>query len=61
MLTTIWWWQIKERLAENKQRSRRFHGESFNLKKFGKVEDKEKYDVEVSKQICGFHGGDYEE
>jgi hypothetical protein len=31
-----------------KQRSHKFHNESFNLKKLNKVEGKEKYHVEVS-------------
>jgi hypothetical protein len=40
------------RLAVNKQRSHRFHMERFNLKKLNKLEDKEKYCVEVSCVSC---------
>jgi hypothetical protein len=41
-----------ERLAVNKQESHKFHIERFNLKKLIKAEGKEKYCVEVSKQVC---------
>jgi hypothetical protein len=40
--------KVRERLAVNKQRSHRFHMESFNLKKLNEVEGKESYRVEVS-------------
>jgi hypothetical protein len=40
--------KFKKRLAVNKQRSRRFHRERFNLKKFNELECKKKYHVEVS-------------
>jgi hypothetical protein len=39
--------KVKERLTVNKQRSRRFHMERFNLKKLNEVEDKEQFCVEV--------------
>jgi hypothetical protein len=42
----------KERLAVNKQRSRRFHVERFNLKKLNEVRGKEKYRVEVSNRFA---------
>jgi hypothetical protein len=44
--------KIKERLAVNKQGSRKFHMERFNLKILNKVEDKEKYRVEVSNRFA---------
>jgi hypothetical protein len=40
--------KIRERLAVNKQRSQRFHMETFSLKKLNEVEGKEKYRNEVS-------------
>jgi hypothetical protein len=36
-----------DRLAVSKQTVRRIHMERFNLKKLNKVEDKEKYHVEI--------------
>jgi hypothetical protein len=39
--------KIREKLAENKQGSHKFHMERFNLKKLNEVEGKEKYHVEV--------------
>jgi hypothetical protein len=44
---------VSERLAVNKQRSHRFHTETFNLKKFNEVEGKEKYRIEVSNRFEG--------
>jgi hypothetical protein len=41
-----------ERLAGNKQRSRRFHMERFNLKKLKEVEGKEQYCIEVSNRFA---------
>jgi hypothetical protein len=38
----------------NKQRSHRFHIESFNLKKFEEVEGKEQYRVEVSNKFAAW-------
>jgi hypothetical protein len=40
--------KVRERLAENKQRSQRFHMERFNLKELNEVEGKEQFRVEVS-------------
>jgi hypothetical protein len=44
--------KVRERLAVNKQRSRRFHMERFNLQKLNEVEDKEQYRVEVSNRFA---------
>jgi hypothetical protein len=41
ILSIIWWWQVRERLVVNKQRSHRFHMEMFSLKKLNKVDGKE--------------------
>jgi hypothetical protein len=41
--------KLRERLAVNKQRSRRFDMERFNLKKLDKVEGKEQFHTEVWK------------
>jgi hypothetical protein len=43
--------KVTERLAVNKQRSRRFHTERFNLKKLNEVESKERYRIEVSNRF----------
>jgi hypothetical protein len=43
--------KVRERLAVNKQRSRRFNLERFNLKKVKEVEDKEQFCVEVSNRF----------
>jgi hypothetical protein len=39
--------KIRERLAVNKQGSRKFHMERFNQKKLNEVEGKEKYHIEA--------------
>jgi hypothetical protein len=52
ILTTICWWQVRERLAVNKQRSQRFDMERFNLKKLKDVEGKEQFHVEVSNRFA---------
>jgi hypothetical protein len=39
--------KVKERLAVNKRRLRRFPMETFNLKKLNEVEGKEKYRVAI--------------
>jgi hypothetical protein len=44
--------KVRERLAVNKQRSKRFHMERFNLKKLNEVEGKEQYHVEVSNRFA---------
>jgi hypothetical protein len=44
--------KVRERLAVNKQRSRRFHMERFNLKKFNNVKGKEQFRVEVSNRFA---------
>jgi hypothetical protein len=44
--------KVRERLAVNKQRSNRFHWESFNLKKLNELEGKEQYRVEVSNRFA---------
>jgi hypothetical protein len=44
ILNTIWLRQkLEERLAVNKQRSHRFHMETFNLKKLNEIEGKERF------------------
>jgi hypothetical protein len=43
---------IREGPAVNKQGSQTFHMERFNLRKFNKVEGKEKYDVEVKRFVA---------
>jgi hypothetical protein len=40
--------KVRERLAVNKQKSRRFHMERLNLKKLNEVEGKEQFRVEIS-------------
>jgi hypothetical protein len=52
ILTTIWWWKVRERLAVNKQRSHRFHMERFNFNKLNEVGAKEKYHIEVSNKFA---------
>jgi hypothetical protein len=49
IVTIIWWWQVRERLAVNKQRSQRFDIERFNLKKLNEVEGKS--NIVLSSQI----------
>jgi hypothetical protein len=44
--------KFRERLAVNKQRSRRFHMERFNLKKLNDVEGEEQFHVEVSSRLA---------
>jgi hypothetical protein len=44
--------KVREKLAVNKQRSHRFHMESFNLKKLYDVEVKEQFRVEVSNRFA---------
>jgi hypothetical protein len=51
---------VRERLAVNKQRSHRFHMESFNLKKLSEVEDKEQFPVEVSSRFAALEDLDAE-
>jgi hypothetical protein len=43
---------VRERLAVNKQKSKRFNLERFNLKKLNEVEGKEEYRIEVSNRIA---------
>jgi hypothetical protein len=52
--------KIRERLAVNKQGSRKFHMERFNLKKLNEVEGKEKYHVEVSNRFAALEDLDAE-
>jgi hypothetical protein len=40
--------KVGERIAVNKQKSRKFHMKRFNLKKLNEVKGKEQYIVEVS-------------
>jgi hypothetical protein len=44
--------KVRERLAVNKQRSRIFHMERFNLKKLNDVEGKVQFHVEVSSRFA---------
>jgi hypothetical protein len=60
IVTTIWWWQVRGRLAVNKQRSYTFHMERFNLKKLNKVEGKEQFRVEVSNRYAALQDLDAE-
>jgi hypothetical protein len=43
--------RVIKRLAVNKQRSHRFHMESFSLKTINEVEGEEKYHIEVSNRF----------
>jgi hypothetical protein len=52
--------KVTEQLAVNKQRSRRFHMERFNLKKLNEVEGKEQYRVEVSNRFVALEDLDVE-
>jgi hypothetical protein len=52
--------KVRERLAVNKQRSRRFHMERFNLRKLNEVEGKEQYRVEVSNRFAALEDLDTE-
>jgi hypothetical protein len=52
--------KFRERLAVNKQRSQRFHIESFNLKKLNDVEGKEQFRVEVSNRFAALEDLDTE-
>jgi hypothetical protein len=44
--------KVRERLAVNKQRSHRYHMESFNLKKLNEVKGTEKCHVEISNRFA---------
>jgi 50S ribosomal subunit-associated GTPase HflX len=52
--------KVKERLTVNKQKSQRFHMESFNLKNLNEVESKDKYRVEVSNRSANLDDLDTE-
>jgi hypothetical protein len=52
--------KVRERLAMNKQRSRRFHMKRFNLKKLNDVEGKEQFRVEVSNRFAALEDVDTE-
>jgi hypothetical protein len=52
--------KIRERIAENKQGSHKFHTERFNLKKLKEVEGKERYRVEVSNKFAALEDLDSE-
>jgi hypothetical protein len=52
--------KIRERLAVNKQRSRRFDMERFNHKKLNDVEGKEQFRVEVSNRFAALEDLDTE-
>jgi hypothetical protein len=47
--------KVRERLAVNSQRSRRFHMERFNLNKLNDVEGKEQYRVVVSNRFAALN------
>jgi hypothetical protein len=47
ILNAVRWWQKLEGLAMNKQRTNRFHMETFSLKKLYDVEGKNKYHFQV--------------
>jgi hypothetical protein len=51
---------VKERLAENKQKSQRLHMERFNLKELNDVEGKEQYRVDVSNKFAALEDLDTE-
>jgi hypothetical protein len=44
--------KVRETLVVNKQRSQRFHMESFTLKKLDEIESKEQYRVEVPNRFA---------
>jgi hypothetical protein len=44
--------KVRQRLADNKQRSHRFHMERSNFKKLNEVEGKERYRAEVSNRFA---------
>jgi hypothetical protein len=52
--------KVGERLAVNKQRSRRFHMERSNLKKLNEAEGKEQFRVEVSNRFAALEDLDAE-
>jgi hypothetical protein len=52
--------KIRERIEVNKQRSRTFHTERFNLKKLNDEEGKEKYRIEVSNRFAALKNLDAE-
>jgi hypothetical protein len=58
--TTVWLWQVRERLAVNKQGSHKFQMERFNLKKINDVESKAKYLIEVSNRFAALEDLDAE-
>jgi hypothetical protein len=61
ILTTVWWWQkIRVRLAVSKQRSYRFHMQSFNLKKLNEIDGKEQHQVDISNRYAAFENFDTE-
>jgi hypothetical protein len=52
--------KIRERIAVNKQGSRKFHMVRFNLKKLNEAEGKEKYRVEASYRFAALEDWDAE-
>jgi hypothetical protein len=52
--------QVRERLAVNKERSRRLHMERFNLQELKEVEGKEQFRVEVSNRNAALEDLDAE-
>jgi hypothetical protein len=60
ILTTVWCWQNRDRLAVSKQTVLSFHMEKFNLRKFNEVEDKEQYHVKISNRFARFQNLDAE-
>jgi hypothetical protein len=52
--------KVRERLVVNKQKSQRFHMETFNVKNLNEVEGEEQYHVEVSSRFAALEDLDSE-
>ena len=54
-LITIWWLQVREKLAVSKQAAQKFDGERFNLKKLNELEVRKQYQISGGyKWVCSF-------
>jgi hypothetical protein len=48
--------KLRERLAVNKKAAHEFEGERFNLRKLNELEVKEKYQIELTKDLQLWRG-----
>ena len=52
ILITIWWFQLRERLAISKQATQEFDGERFNLRRLNELKVKIKYQNEITNRFA---------